>query len=156
MSTLARWWEQLREPQVQQWKLQCARAWDAAGSGTGGASAAAWEALFCYESDEHQSQSPEEEVEIAVIMDLVKAFERVSLDIVWKIAKMYDFPLGIATIVLHIFHFPRRVIVQGSTSEGTRTAAAIVAGSKLSVLFLKLVITGPMDRLFELFPQLSL
>ena len=59
-------------------------------------------------------------------------------------------------MVLQIFHFPRRVIVHGSTSEQTRTAAAIVAGSKFSVLFLKLVIIGPMDRLLELFPQLSL
>ena len=95
-------------------------------------------------------------MKITVIMDLVKAFERVSLDIVWKIAKMYDFPLGIAAMVLHIFHFPRRLIVQGSTSEEPRTAAATVAGSKFSVLLLKLVITGPRDRLLELFPQLTL
>ena len=155
ISTMARWWEHLREPEVNQWKLKCAKAWDWSGTGSG-AEAAAWEALVAHEADDITCTDPESEMEATVIMDLVKAFERVSLKVVWQWAKYYNFPLSVAAMVLQIFHFPRRVIVQGCTSEEVRTAAAIVAGSKYSVLLLKMVITWPMDRLLHLFPTISL
>ena len=83
MPTLARWWEQLREPVVQEWKRKCARAWDWSGTGSG-AEAAAWEALVAHEADNSQSVDPDEEMEATIIVDLVKAFERVSLQVVWQ------------------------------------------------------------------------
>ena len=81
------------------------------------AEAAAWEALVAHEADNVDNTDPDEEMEVTTIVDLVKAVERVSLMVVWMWAEYWKFPRGLVAIILQICQFPRRVVVQGCSSQ---------------------------------------
>ena len=55
-----------------------------------------------------------------------------------------------------VFSFMRRLIVDGSFSEGMSTVTAIVAGSTFSCAILHIVLIWPSDKLLQLWPQVSL
>ena len=76
MPTLIRWWEALR---ALEWQQKYRVDWDAADGRNGGAQQTVWEILL-----EVEIPSKEEDLgAVALVLDLVKAFERVCLPVVW-------------------------------------------------------------------------
>ncbi len=56
-----------------------------------------------------------DEATVTVVMDLVKAFERVSSDTAWRWGLHLGFPKRLLRIVLSYFGFARRLVVGGCT-----------------------------------------
>ena len=78
MPTLIRWWEALRAPEVVKWQLKYRVDWDATGGRKGGAQQTVWEILM--EMGRFDGKAKErEQGAVALVLDLAKTFERVSL-----------------------------------------------------------------------------
>ena len=91
LPTLIRWWEFLRYPIVLAWEKDHIHEWDATHSGKG-AEHAAWHALLQHEAVDMGDDGPEQEAQFTLVMDLVKAFEKVQLYQVWCWAEHFGFP----------------------------------------------------------------
>ena len=85
-----RLWEGARAHILAKWVAEHRKEWDATHGG--GAEAAAWEVLLMMEGAEPTTHTAEEHTAVALIVDMVKAFETVSLEMVWYWAKKYEFP----------------------------------------------------------------
>ena len=78
MPTLIRWWEALRAPEVAKWQQKYRVEWDAADGRNGGAQQIVWDILL--EMERFNGKAKEEDQgALALVLDLAKAFERVSL-----------------------------------------------------------------------------
>ncbi|CAK0888132.1 unnamed protein product, partial [Prorocentrum cordatum] len=122
------------------------RPWDCTSFGKA-AEDAAWDVLLSHEMDNPDVEDEYTEATITAILGLVKAFERVSHFVLWEAGKQLKFNTGVLAVVFSYFAMARRLIVGESVSEETRTVATIIAGSKLSVRFLKMVIQSTVDGL---------
>ena len=71
MPTLTRWWEALRAPEVAKWHGR-----------NGGAQQTVWEILVEMERFDGKAKEGKQGA-VALVLDLAKAFERVSLPVVW-------------------------------------------------------------------------
>ena len=72
------------------------KAWDAIQGG--GAEAAAWEVLLMMEGAEPTTHTAEERTAVALIVDMAKAFDTVSLELVWQFwAKKYDSTIAVVS-----------------------------------------------------------
>ena len=109
---MIRIWEAIRAPVLWEWQRQNVEDWNWCAEGRA-AEDAAWEALLLMEGGQMHS----DEATATVVMDLVKAFERVSLDTVWRWGLHLGFPKRLLHIVLTYFVFARRLVVGGCTSE---------------------------------------
>ena len=54
----------------------------------------------------------------AVVVDLVKAFEQVMLQLVWSAGLEHGFPMGILRLSMEACAFPRRMVFRGAHSQG--------------------------------------
>ena len=82
MPTLIRWWEALRVPEVANCQQKHRVEWDATEVQNGGAQRTVWEVLMEMETFSAKAKA-EEQGAVALVLDLAKAFERVSLLVVW-------------------------------------------------------------------------
>eukprot|EP00973_Karenia_brevis_P044120 6113658-Karenia_brevis.AAC.1 len=139
---------------MQEWLRQNPRTWDLISEGCT-CEQAVWETLVAYDADGDVNDQTSIAT-ITVVMDLVKAFERVQLWQVWRWGMYYNFPPELLAMVLTYFSYARRLQVMGSFTEQLQTWTAIVAGSKFSVAILRLVLMWPMDQLLDMWPSLSL
>ncbi len=105
---------------------------------------AAWETLLHMEVGQMHS-----DVATVTIMDLVNAFERVSLEAVWRWELYLGFPKRLLHLVITYFGIVGRVVVGGCVSKHLSTITAIVAGSRFSVFYLWMVLTMPMRKLLK-------
>ncbi|CAK0864356.1 unnamed protein product, partial [Prorocentrum cordatum] len=151
LPTLVRVWEIMREPYMIEWAKANQRSWDCTAFGKA-AEDAAWEVLLANEGDEVQDSDPRTLATVTAILDLVKAFERVSLHVLWERGKAMGFNTGVLAVVCSYFAMARRVNTGEAISEETRTVATIIAGSKFSVGFLKMVIQDTIDGLVVEYP----
>eukprot|EP00973_Karenia_brevis_P096112 12430658-Karenia_brevis.AAC.1 len=140
---------------MREWHCAHHCSWDCNGSGKG-AELAAWETMLAHEADDGIIDGPDADVTVSVVMDLVKAFENVTLFMVWQWGIYWDMPPAILAVVCSYFSFARRVVVDGCFSEPLQTFTAIIAGSQWSVALLRMVIMWPMGQLLTLFPPLRL
>ena len=82
MPELILWWEASRAPEVAKWQMKYRVDWDATDGRNGGAQQTVREILMEMErfngkaKEDHQGAS-------ALVLDLAKAFERISLPVVW-------------------------------------------------------------------------
>ena len=92
MPTLIRWWEALRAPEVAKWqqKYRVGRS--------GGAQRTVWEVLMEMERFRGKAKA-EDQGAVALVLDLAKTFERVSLPVVWVWATYFSFPRKILRVV---------------------------------------------------------
>ena len=82
MPTLTRWLEALRAPEVATWQQKYRVEWDATEGRNGGAQRTVWEVLM--EMERFKYRAGEDDVgAVALVLDLAKAVERVSLPVVW-------------------------------------------------------------------------
>ncbi|CAK0882196.1 unnamed protein product, partial [Prorocentrum cordatum] len=113
--------EIMKGPHMIKGAMENQRSWDCTNHGAA-AEDAACDALLSHEMDDPDDESEELEATITAVLDLVKAFEKVSLHVLWLIAG-------------------------GPALSETSTVATIIAGSKCSVRFLKMVIQSTVDGL---------
>ncbi|CAK0894743.1 unnamed protein product [Prorocentrum cordatum] len=130
---LARLWETIRFPFARRWEEANRRAYDWAAKGRSSERAAWAQALFC-------EATVAEGLEYAVTyFDLVKCFEYVTHELVWK-------------VVLRIYAMVRRIVLDGCYARGRRWARGIVAGRRFAPLCLKMVLYMELDGVVEAFP----
>ena len=102
MPTLIRWLEALRARGVAKWQQKYRVDWDAADGRNGGAQQTVWEVLVEVERYKY-SAGKEEQGAVALVQDLAKAFERVSLLAVWAWATHFSFPRKILRVLCGYF-----------------------------------------------------
>ena len=80
--TFIRWWEALRAPEVAKWQQKYRVEWDATDGRNGGAQRTVWEVLMEMERFNGNAKK-EDQGSVAMVLDLAKAFGRVSVLVVW-------------------------------------------------------------------------
>ena len=90
------------------------------------------------------------------MLDLAKAFERVSLPVVWAWATHFSFPRKILRVLRGYFEHERRVQFEGCVAEPLRTITAILPLSKWSCLLLRIVLQVAMSEVTKNYPLLKL
>ncbi|CAK0855293.1 unnamed protein product [Prorocentrum cordatum] len=114
-----------REPCMITWARENQRSRDCTSRGKV-AEDAAWDVLLSHEMDDPDDESEKLEATITPVLDLVKAFDKMSLHVLWEAGKRLNFNAG---------------------ALATSTVAVIIAGSKFSACFLKTVIQSTVDGL---------
>ena len=112
MPTLIRWWEALGVPEVAKWQQKYRVDWDATDGRNGGAQRTVWDVLV--EMDRFNGKAKaEEQGAVALVSDLAKAFELVSLPVVWAWATHFSFSRKILRVLCGYFEHQRRVQFEG-------------------------------------------
>ena len=91
-----------------------------------------------------------------LVLDLAKAFERVSLPVVWAWATHFSFPKKILRVLCGYFEHQRRVHFEGSVPEALQTITAILPGSKWSCLLLRSVLQDALSEVARIYHPLKL
>ena len=89
----------------------------------------------------------------ALVLDLAKAFEHVSLPVVWAWATHFSFPRKILRVLCGYFEHQRRVQFEGCVAEPLQTISAILPGSKLSCLLLRIVLQDALSEVTKFLPS---
>ena len=93
---------------------------------------------------------------LVLVLDLAKAFERVSLPVVWAWATHFSFPRKILRVLCGYFEHQRRVQFEGCVAESLRTIAAILPGSMWSCLLLRVVLQDALGEVTNIYPPFKL
>ena len=150
MPTLIRWWEALRVLEVAKCQQKYRLDWDATDGRNGGAQQTVWEILI--EMERFNGKAKEEDQgTLALVLDLAKAFERVSLLVVWAWATHFRFPRKILRVLCGYFEHQRRVHIEGCTAEPLTTITAILLGSKWSCLLLRIVLQDALNEVTKIY-----
>ena len=109
-----------------------------------------WEILI--EMERFSGKAKEEyQGALALVLDLAKAFERVSLPVVWAWATHVSFPRKILGVLCGYFEQQRRVEFEGSVAEPLTTITAILPGLKWSCLQLRIVLQGALSEVTKIY-----
>ena len=111
MPTSIRWWEALRAPEVVKWQQKYRIDWDATDGRNGGAQRTMWEVLMEMERLNGKAKA-EDQGAVALVLDLAKAFERVSLLVVWAWATHFSFSRKILRVLCGYFEPPETCAVR--------------------------------------------
>ena len=125
MPTLIRWWEAVRAPE------------DATDGRHGGALQTVWEILMERLDGEAKE---EDQGALALVLDLAKAFDRVSFPVVWAWATHFNFSRKILRVLCGCFEHQRRVQFEGCVAESRWAITTILPGSKWSCWLLRIVL----------------
>ena len=133
MTTMIRWWEALRAPEVANWQQKCRVEWDTTDGRNGGAERTLWETLldldrFNYHAGERNQGA------VALVLDLAKTFEPVSLPVVWAWATHFKVPRMILRGLCGYFEQQKRVQFKGCVAEPLQTITTNLFGSKVELL----------------------
>ena len=93
----------------------------------------------------------EEQGAVALVLDLAKACERVSLPVVWAWVRRFSFPRKILRVLCGHFEQQRRVQFEGCAAEPLTTITAILPGSKWSCLLLRIVLQDALSEVTKPF-----
>ena len=91
LPTLIRWWEGLRVTRGVRWQERHRVGWENTDGRNGGAERTVWETLLEMERFDNRAGEKDQGA-ITLVLDLVKAFERVSLPAVWAWATHLNIP----------------------------------------------------------------
>ena len=155
MPTLIRRWEALRVPEVAKWQQKFRVDWDATDGRNGGAQQTVWEILM--EMDRFNGKAKEEDqgAFAALVLDLAKAFGRVSLPVVMAWATNFSFSREILRVLCGYFEHQKRVQFEGCVAEPLQTITAILPGSKWSCLLLRIVLQDALGEVTKIYPPSS-
>ncbi len=92
----------------------------------------------------------------STLIDLVKAFEHIPLEVLWRKAKSHCFPLRLMCLILELCAAPRRLVYKGAVSEATATLSAVIAGLVAAIDCMYLMVVDSLDALRRDFPSLRL
>ena len=121
------------------WQQRLRVDWDATDGRNGGAQRTVREVLFAMEKYIYlciciyilyflmcsERAGKEDQGAAALVLDVAKAFERVSLFVVWAWATHFSFPRKILRVLCGYFEHQRRVQFGGCVAEPLRTITAI-------------------------------
>ena len=140
----------LRAPEVAKWQLKYRVDWDATDCRNGGAqqNGIGYVDGFKYRAGE------EEVVAVALVQDLAKAFERVSLPVVWT--THFSFQKKILRVLFGYVEHQRRVQFEGYVAETLKNITAILPGSKWSCLLLLAVLQDALSQVAKFYPSVKL
>ena len=111
MPTLIRWWEALRAPEVAKLQQKYRVDWDATDGRNGGAQQTVWE--FLMEMERFNGIAKEEDQgAVALVLDLAKAFQRVSLPCGLGLGDAFQFPKKDLASALRLFRAPEESTVR--------------------------------------------
>ena len=150
MPTLIRWWEALRAPEVAKWQQKCRVDWDATDGRNAAAKRTVWEVLMGMGRLNGRATA-EDRGAVALVLNLAKAFERVSLPVVWAWATHFSFPRKILRVLCVYFEHRRRVQFEGCVAEPLQTITAIFPGSKWSCLLLRIVLQDALSEVTKVY-----
>ena len=124
----------MRVPEVAKWQQNYRVDWDATDGRNRGAQQTGWEMLL------------EMGGALALVLDLAKAFERVSLPVVWAWATHLSFPRKLLRVLCGYFEHQRLVQFEGCLAEPLQTITAILPGSKWNCLLLRIVLQDALSE----------
>ena len=104
LPTLVWIWEIMREPYMRDWATANERSRGCTGK-CKAAEDAAWEVLLSHEIDNPEDTDEDTEATITGILDLAKAFENVSLSLLWEIGGKIQFRAGVLAVVGSCFQW---------------------------------------------------
>ena len=109
------------------------------------------------ETESFESKAKEEDQgAVALVLDLTKAFERVSHPVVLAWATHFSFPRKILRLLCDYFERQRRVQFEGCAAEPLPTISAILPGSKWSCLLPLIVLQDASSEVTKIYPPLKL
>ena len=153
--TLIRPWEALRAPAVAKWQQKYRVDWDATDGRNGGAQRTVCETLKEMERFSGKAKEEDQGV-LALVLDLAKAFERVSLSVVWAWATHFSFPMKILRVRCGFFEHQRRVQFEGCAAKPPTTITALLPGSKWSCSLSRTVLQDALSEVTKIDPSLKL
>ena len=155
MLTLIRWCEAVRALEVAKWQQRYRIGWDATDGRNGGAQRTVWEILM--EMERFKCRAGEEDFgEVALVLNLAKPFERVSLPMVGAWATHFSFPRKVLRVLCGYFEHQRRVQFEGCVVEPLQTIMAIFPGSKWKCLLLRIVLQDALSEFTKIHRHLKL
>ena len=104
----------------------------------------------------HGKAKEEDQGAVALVLDLAKVFERVSLPVVRAWATQFSFPRRFLRVLCAFFEHQRRVQFEGCVEEPLQTIPAILPGSKWSCLLLRSVLQDALSEVLKIHPPLKL
>ena len=122
LRTLIRWCEDMRAPEVAKWRRYRWPKWRSSTNSLGNFDG----------NGEVRISSGRKKIwgVVALVLDQAKAFERVSLPVVWAWATHVSFQWKILRALCWYFEHQRRVQFEGCVAEPLQTITAILPGSK--------------------------
>ena len=97
------------------------------------------------------SATEEAQGALASVLDLAKAFERVSFLVVWAWATHFSFPRKILRVLCGYFEHQRRVQFEGCAAEPLTTMTAILQGSKWNCLLLRILLQDALSEVTKFY-----
>ena len=101
-------------------------------------------------------EEQKKEEQRALILDLAKAFERVTLLVVSAWATHFSSPRKILRVFCGYFEHQRKVQFEGCAAEPLRTITVILSGSKWSCWLLRIVLQDVLSEAMNIYPPLTL
>ncbi len=150
LATIVRIWERVRRPLVWEWRARNERPYNFAAKGRT-SEEAVWRQSVC---DAAAASLGLESM--AVLLDLVKAFEMVPLCVVWVKALRKGFPATVLRLTLEAYSAARRLVFAGAISDEVRTLSAILAGGGFATDLLYVIMIDIIDDALLLHPTVSL
>ena len=145
MPTLVRWWEAMMAPEVAKWQQKYRVDWTLL---TGGMEETSKQCgKFCWIW---------KDVKAKQMLNLAKAFERVSLPVVWACATHFSFPKKVLRVLCGYFEHQRRVQFEGCAAEPFQTITAFLPGSTWTCLLLGIVLQDALRKVTKKIPPLKL
>ena len=94
--------------------------------------------------------------ERALVLNLAKAFERVSLPVVWAWATHFSFPRKFLRVLCGYFEHQRRVQFEGFCGRAAHDHHGYFARVKWSCLLLRIVLQDALGEVTKIYPSLKL
>ena len=155
MPTLIRWWEALRAPEVAKVAAEVSRGLGCHGWSKRRSKLGARGGKFLMEVERFIGKAKaEDQGAVALVPDVAKAFERVSLPVVRAWATRFSFPRKVLRVLCWYFEH-RRVQLEGCAAEPL-TTTAIPPGSKWSRLLQRVVLQDALSEVTNIDPSLKL
>ena len=140
LPTLIRLWMRVRVSIVRRWQALYERDYFYAGPRRG-AQVASWKQAARAEL----AQASENASFAAMLLDLVKAFERVPLDWLVRQAARYQYPLLILRLSIAAYQLGRTIVIQGVCSMLVWATMGITAGSVYATTELRVLLLQWLD-----------
>ncbi len=150
LASFTRLWERVRAPVVRQWRLECWRPYNWSAPGRS-AERAVWIQSITDEAARGRGLES-----ASTLIDLVKAFEHIPLELLWRQARKHNFPLVLMRLVLELCASPRRLVFKKAVSGAIETLSAVIAGLVMATDCMYLAIIDVMDNIVLRFPRVRL
>ena len=151
LPTLVRWWMRMRLDIVRAWQAEHARPYFFAGKRKG-ADVAFWKQSARAEFTSTSIYL----AHVDVLLDLIKAFERVSHEWLLRQGRKYSYPLAILRLSIAAYRILRTIVIDGRCTDLMAASRGITAGAVHATIELRLLIIEWADKAVASSPLLTL